>query len=100
MHHFKQVNEVHLTKVTDLTRVLLRKAYWISPLKQLSPQLPSDKNVSTASRPVRERGGKGPLSQRLGSEGGKVNNSPTMSDEKKRCEEGKMLLLEAFHWSQ
>lgn len=71
---------------------------------------PGDKNVTAASGPVREveggcrgqggggRGGDGRFSLSGGKKGGTEEgkkNPTTITDEKTRCEEGKMLLLEA-----
>lgn len=80
-------------------------------------QLPGDKNVTAASGPVRERdgwkeeegvrgrwgrageatGGFHSYTHGAQKRGGKKN---TITDEKMRCEEGKMLLLEAFFSNQ
>ncbi len=77
-------------------------------------QPPGDKNVTATSGPVREvdgrgggrgrrgraGGGYGRFSLSGGKKGGREERKNTITDEKMRCEEGKMLLLEAFFSNQ
>lgn len=89
--------------------------YTLHPAQLLGVQLPGDKNVTATSGVVREVEARG-RNRGLGLEGAgwevftqrrkeraekrKKKHTHTITDEKMRCEEGKMLLLEAFFSNQ